>query len=140
MTEQQTVYIITSGSYSDYRIDRVYLDRDEAYAHVEAYNATEPDEWRQVEEVVTGPPATRVEGPGFRAQWKAAIKDDRYIKDTPEKFSIEPHWLSEETRINARIEYRNESYVTVLGFSREHVEKVLYDTVAQVKAEKEGLA
>lgn len=140
MTEQQTVYIVTSGSYSDYGINRVYLDRDEAYAHVEAYNATEPDEERRVEEFVTGPLTTRVEGAGFRGQWKAAIKDDRYIRDTPEKYSFEPHWLSEETRINARIEYRDQSYVTVVGFSREHVEKVLHDTVAQVKAEKEGIS
>ena len=39
-----TVYAITSGSGDTYRIERVYLDRDEAYGFAEAYNGIAPVE------------------------------------------------------------------------------------------------
>src|SRR6516162_7938775 len=33
-----TVYLVTAGSGDTYRIERVFLDRDEAYGFAEAYN------------------------------------------------------------------------------------------------------
>ena len=45
-----TVYLVTAGSGDTYRIERVYLDRDEAYGFAEAYNGTGPNEPGQVEE------------------------------------------------------------------------------------------
>lgn len=36
-----TVYLVTSGEYSDYCVDAVYLDKEQAELHVERGNATE---------------------------------------------------------------------------------------------------
>ena len=53
-----TVYVVTAGSGDTYRIERVYLDRDEAYDFAEAYNGTAPNEPVQVEEWEPGAPRT----------------------------------------------------------------------------------
>ena len=46
-----TVYVVTAGSGDTYRIERVYLDPDEAYGFAETYNGTAPNEPVQVEEL-----------------------------------------------------------------------------------------
>ena len=37
-----TVYVVTAGSGDTYRIERVYLDSDQAYGFAQNYNGTEP--------------------------------------------------------------------------------------------------
>ena len=45
-----TVYVVTAGSGDTYRIERVYLDRDEADRFAQDYNGIAPVEPVQVEE------------------------------------------------------------------------------------------
>jgi hypothetical protein len=52
-----TVYVVTAGSGDGYRIERVYLDSDQAYGFAQAYNGISPVEPVQVEEWQDGAPA-----------------------------------------------------------------------------------
>jgi len=45
-----TVFVVTAGSGDTYRIERVYLDRDEAYRFAQDYNGIAPVDAVQVEE------------------------------------------------------------------------------------------
>ena len=66
-----TVYVVTVGSGGTYRVERVYLDRDQTYRFAEAYNGIAPNEPVQVEEWETGAPPGEYDGPYWRAQWWA---------------------------------------------------------------------
>jgi len=46
----RAVYLVTTGSGDTYRIERVYLDRDEAERFARDYNGMAPNEPVQVEE------------------------------------------------------------------------------------------
>ncbi len=41
-----TVYVVTAGSGDTYRIERVYLDRDQAHEFVRDYNGMAPNRTR----------------------------------------------------------------------------------------------
>ena len=58
-----TVYVVTAGSGDSYRIERVYLDSDEAYGFAQDYNGIAPVEPVQVEEWEAGAPARRLRRP-----------------------------------------------------------------------------
>ena len=51
-----TVYVVTAGSGESYRIERVYLDRDQADQFAQDYNGIAPVEPVQVEAWETGAP------------------------------------------------------------------------------------
>jgi hypothetical protein len=51
-----TVYVVTAGSGDTYRIERVYLDRDQADRFAQDYNGIAPNESVQVEEWQVGAP------------------------------------------------------------------------------------
>jgi hypothetical protein len=59
----ETVYVVTAGSGDTYRIERVYLDGDEAYRFAQDYNGIAPVEPVQVEERETGAPPAACDGP-----------------------------------------------------------------------------
>ena len=61
-----TVYVVTAGSGDSYRIERVYLDRDEPYGFAQDYNGIPPVEPVQVEEWHTGAPPAAYDGPYWR--------------------------------------------------------------------------
>jgi hypothetical protein len=68
-----TVYVVTAGSGESYRIERVYLDSDEAYRFALDYNGIAPVAPVQVEEWQTGAPPAAYDGPYWRAEWWARI-------------------------------------------------------------------
>ena len=68
-----TVYVVTAGSGESYRIERVYLDGDQAYGFAQDYNGIAPVEPVQVEEWQTGAPPGAYDGPYWRAEWWARI-------------------------------------------------------------------
>jgi hypothetical protein len=58
-----TVYVVTAGSGDTYRIERVYLDSEEAYRLAQDYNGIAPVEPVQVEEWQVGAPPRAYDGP-----------------------------------------------------------------------------
>ena len=68
-----TVYVVTAGSGDTYRIERIYLDSDEAYGFAQAYNGIAPVEPVQVEEWQIDAPPAAYDGPYWRAEWWARI-------------------------------------------------------------------
>ena len=68
-TAMTTVYVVTAGSGDTYRIERVYLDRDQAYKFAQDYNGIAPVEPVQVEEWGGRGPTGRLRG----AEWWARV-------------------------------------------------------------------
>ena len=68
-----TVYVVTAGSGDSYRIERVYLDGDQAYGFAQDYNGIAPVEPVQVEEWQVGAPPAAYDGPYWRAEWWARM-------------------------------------------------------------------
>jgi hypothetical protein len=60
---------VTAGGGDTYRIERVYLDRDEADRFAQDYNSIAPVEPVHVEEWESGAPPGAYEGPYWRAEW-----------------------------------------------------------------------
>ena len=58
-----TVYLVTAGSGDTYRVERIYLDPEQAYQFEEEYNGTAPNEPVQVEEWQPGAPPGAYDGP-----------------------------------------------------------------------------
>lgn len=131
-----TAYVITSGEYSDYRVDRVYLDKGEAQAYVDRRNGDREEYY--VEEFQIGAGKAQYDGPGWYGSWSSST-----WRQEP---SVYTTWVNGEDAkavvtlslpLPSNALYRG---VTVQGTSREHVEKALYDAVAQIKAELAGIS
>lgn len=119
-----TVYIVTSGEYSDYRINRVYLDRGEAEAHVKFFNSVTRSEPRRVEEWSVGEPAGKVEGPGWT----------KYMSSPTER-----DWVSADAAYDAYVP--NRRFPVVHGFNKAAVEAMANKmTEDQEKARNAGTA
>src|SRR5262245_24681189 len=67
------IYVVTAGRGDTYRIERIYLDSDEAFTFARDYNAMAPVETVQVEEWEPGAPPADYDGPYWRAQWWARV-------------------------------------------------------------------
>ena len=82
-----TVNVVTAGSGDTYRIERVYLDSDEAYDSIRPTTASRPVEPVQVEDWQVGAPAVAYDGPYRRAEWWARIPASKRrgsLRDTDE--------------------------------------------------------
>jgi hypothetical protein len=158
MSDAQTAYVVTSGHYSDYEVRRVYLDQDEAQRWVDAYNATSPDYDCQIEEYPIGKPRADYDGPLWRGYWSCNrvekpgqrsggyfehFQPVEFIDEWVDRFRIQETWHTGAAPGRARVVQTNANSnwpsATVEGTSREHVEKVLQDTAAQVKAQRIGI-
>jgi hypothetical protein len=64
------VYIVTSGSYSDYRIERVYATQAEADQWVEARSRTYDADCYEVEEWTLGSPPAAFDGPIWEGEYR----------------------------------------------------------------------
>ena len=128
-----TIYVVTSGEYSDYGIDAVFTDKKQAElycavheeSHVETYIA---DQEKIEGEVYYGILA--------RDYYKSAMWCKFFYSDKP----VEPSVTSkpESTWIAAHDEYIipvNKSYENCY----EAMKKVARDYIAKYKAEQEGL-
>lgn len=51
MTDPRKIYLVVSGSYSDYRVSCAFTERDHAIAYAAAMNNLTPDEQRQLLEL-----------------------------------------------------------------------------------------
>jgi hypothetical protein len=144
-----TVYVITAGSGDTYRIERVYLDRDQAYGFAEDYNGIAPNEPVEVEEWETGAPPGVYDGPYWRAQWWARVPvskrrgELRHTRDGErfDDFEIRQEWWTGDALPDAKVVRRELAgipRVEVAGRSKEKVEELFWDTITQVRADLAG--
>ena len=106
-----TVYVVTAGSGDSYRIERVYLDRDQAYGFAQDYNGIAPVEPVQVEEWQVGAPPSVYDGPYWRAEWWARVpvaKRRGALRHTDEgerfdDFAIRQEWWTGEALPEAKV-------------------------------------
>ena len=145
-----TVYVVTAGSGESYRIERVYLDRDEAYGFAQDYNGIAPVEPVQVEEWQTGAPPGAYDGPYWRAEWWARVpvsKRRGALRHTDEgerfdDFAIRQEWWTGDALPEAKVvrrELAGVPRVEVVGLSKEKVEELFWDTITQVRADLAGV-
>ncbi len=144
------VYVVTAGSGDTYRIERIYLDGDEAYRFAQAYNGIGPVEPVQVEEWQTGDPPATYDGPYWRAEWWARIPASKRrgaLRHTDEgdrfdDFAIRQEWWTGEELPEAKLvrrELAGVPRVEVVGKSKEEVEELFWDTITQIRAELAGI-
>jgi hypothetical protein len=145
-----TVYVVTAGSSDSYRIERVYLDRDEAYGFAEAYNGMAPNDRVHVEEWQTGAPPGAYDSPYWRAEWWARVPDSKrrgQLRHTREverfdDFDIRQEWWTGEALPEAKLvrrELAGVPKVEGVGLSREKVAQLFWDTITQVSADLAGV-
>ena len=145
-----TVYVLTAGSGDRYRIERVYLDGDQAYGFAQDYTGIAPVEPVQVEEWQVGAPPGAYDGPYWRAEWWARVpvsKRRSMLRHTDEgerfdDFAIRQEWwtgdaLPEATMV--RRELTGVPKIEVVGLSKEKVEEIFWDAVTQARADLAGV-
>ena len=143
-----TVFVVAAGSGDSYRIERVYLDSDQAYGFAQACNGIGPLEPVQVEEWQIGAPPAAYDGPYWRAEWWARVpvaKRRGALRHTDEgerfdDFSIRQEWWTGDALPEATVVRREVAgvpRVEVVGLSKEKVEELFWETITQVRA---GLA
>ncbi len=144
-----TVYVVTAGSGDSYRIERVYLDRAQAYGFAQDYNGIAPVEPVQVEEWQDGAPSAAYDGPYWRAEWWARVpvsKRRGALRHTDEgerfdDFAIRQEWWTGDALPEAKVvrrELAGVPKVEVVGRSKEKVEEIFWDTITQVRADLAG--
>ena len=130
------VFVVTAGSGDTYRIERVYLDSDEAYRFAQDYNGIAPVEPVQVEEWQVGAPPAAYDGPYWRAEWWArvpAAKRRSMLRHTDEgerfdDFAIRQEWWTGDALPEATVvrrELAGVPKIEVVGRSKEKVEETL---------------
>ena len=135
-----TVYVVTAGSGDTYRVERIYLDPEQAYQFEEEYNGTAPNEPVQVEEWETGAPPGAYDGPYWRAQWWARVpvsKRRGELRHTREgerfdDFDIRQERWTGEALPDAKVVRRELAgipTVEVVGLSGQKVEELFWDTI-----------
>ena len=145
-----TVYVVTAGSGDTYRIERVYLNSDEAYGFAQDYNGIAPVESVHVEEWQVGAPPAGYDGPYWRAEWWArvpAAKRRSMLRHTDEgerfdDFAIRQEWWTGDALPEATVvrrELTGVPKIEVVGLSKEKVEEIFWDAVTQARAELAGV-
>ena len=134
------VYVITTGSHSDYQIRRVLTDRVRAEKLVAVWNATTNYDIAQVQEWDTDEqPETLVQ------QWEAGAGELYACQWAPGR-GFEPDcdidgWTYEGPHPGkAMVTTATDRLVRVIGTDELVVRKTIYDTVTQVRARAEGIA
>jgi hypothetical protein len=146
-----TVFVVTAGSGDTYRIERVYLDRDEAHGFAQEYNGIAPVEPVQVEEWQDGAPPAAYDGPFWRAEWWARVpvakrRGASRHTDEGERFDdfyIRREWWTGEALPEAKVvrrELAGVPKVEVVGLSKEKVEGLFWDRITQVRADLAGVS
>ena len=145
-----TVYVVTAGSGDTYRIERVYLDSEQAYGFAQAYNGIAPVEPVEVEEWRAGPqrrPTTartgarsggRASRPASAAERCATPTRANGLTTSPSARSGGPGRHCPRPQV-VRRELAGAPKIEVVGLSKEKVEEIFWDAVTQVRADLAGI-
>ncbi len=147
-----TVFVVTAESGDSYRIERVYLDSDQAYRFAQDYNGIEPTEPVHVEEWEPGDPPAEYDGPYWRAQWWARVPGGEaarsMLRDTDEGDRFDDYEdvssgvVDREALPEAKVvrrELAGVPKIEVVGRSKEKVQEVFWEAVTQARAELAGV-
>ncbi len=145
-----TVYVVTAGKEDTYRIERIYLDSEQAYGFAQAYNGVGPTDPVQVEEWQVGDPTAEYDGPYWRAEWWArvpAAKRRGALRDTDDgerfdDFAIRQEWWTGEELPDAKVvrrELAGVPRVEVIGSSKERVEEMFWDAITRIREQLAGI-
>jgi hypothetical protein len=133
------VYIATSGSYSDYRIDQVFLNEEDARAYAETQREGDWDEW----EVSEGPVERRTR---FRLTWhtdrpeSAGRFSNPWTTAYPEDYDGNNRPECTWSKTFSYVEENRRDILRVEGWSEEEVLKVYSDQRAIYKAREQGIS
>lgn len=145
-----TVYVVTAGSGENYRIERVYLDSEQAYRFAQEFNGIGPLNPVSVEEWEAGASTAAYDGPYWRAEWWARIpvaKRRAALRHTDEgerfdDFAIRQEWWTGDELPEAKVvrrELAGEPKIEVVGSSKEKVEEIFWAAVTQARADLAGV-
>lgn len=103
MTDKnKTVYIVTSGEYSDYHIDAVFLDRSLAEAYCDKYPDTEIGEYTADEEASETDKLwydVSIHADGDLAVRCSSLKFNRVVRDRAYVFTVQAEGMSKAKAI-----------------------------------------
>lgn len=123
------VYIVTYGSYSDYGIDAVFLDREKAAFYCDVHNKGHYDEHR-IEEWDTKDDSIDL-AKGYRFEWKGTYYCDGVLNMTSDGKPT----LADFDVFNVEGGVIRFTIVTHKDCTYEQAEKIAYDKIAQFLAE-----
>lgn len=125
--ENKTIYIVTSGEYSDYEIEAVFTDKRQA----ELYCATKRHEYMTIEEWETDAVKMESDKEPLR-YWRMTfdIKGDRHSVLYDEGYTF-----TENKKIRICYGCYEALLTTPVDYSEEKVKKIMYDFIAQWKYE-----
>ena len=142
-----TVYVITAGSGDTYRIERVYLDADQAYGFAQDYNGIAPvegagAEWRPARHAYEARTGVRSGGRGCRSASVAGrcgtptranglTTSPSAKSGGPGRRCPTPRWCAGNWPGCPGSRWS--------GLSREKVEELFWDTITQVRADLAGV-
>ena len=130
-----TVYVCTSGTYSDYSIDAIFTDKEQAEIycaiHDDGYNYPQVEEWN-TDEVKVEPCDS------IKRTWIVYIKFDGTVHSCDSKLTIKDCNKIELYGRNRTIKYR--VWVTLdKDIPEEKALKIAFDNLAKYKAEQCGI-
>ena len=140
---KQEVYVITSGEYSDYGINRIFLDRDLAEAYCAVHHNDSPyDEDRPQIEVweISDESDIKVDTVYKALQFSQTIP--RYRSNQPViRWKMEYNTSPFESKIDKIQDRKLSGYIPITKTITDEAEaiKIISDTIAKYKAEKLGL-
>ena len=138
---KQEIYVVTSGEYSDYGINRIFLDRDLAKAYCAAHHNDSPyDEDRPQIEVweISDESDIKVDTVAYKTLWFSQTIP-RYRPNQPIiGWSMAYNTSPFELKIDENPYWELSGYIPITKTiaDEEKAIKIISDTIAKYKAEK----
>ena len=125
-----TIYVVTSGEYSEYGVDAVFLDKEKAMLYCAAHNVKETDDPCWIEEYDTYDDDINADGPkiAYRHYLTFGRFDKWYVRSVYITFS-KPSHISEDLQ---------DAWVYLPQEDGDLAIKIAQDMAAEAKARKEG--
>ena len=126
-----TIYLVTSGEYSDYGVDAVFLDEEKAMLYCAARNVKETGDPCSIEEYDTRDDDINADGKkiAYRHYLRFGVFDKWYVKSVYIAFSRPSH-ISEDLQ---------DAWVYLPQEDDDLAIKIAQDMAAEARARKEGL-
>lgn len=134
------VYIVTTGSYSDYQIQRVLTDKERAEKLVAAWNATSFCGEAEVQEWETDEQSDTLARQWVEGEDELSCYEWTPLGDFEQVYDIDGWTYEGDHPGKATVIEATDRFVRVIGTDEMAVRKTIYDTVTQIRAQAEGIA